>query len=68
MWDVHTYRHDFLGFTVWDVHTYGNDFLGFTVWDVHTYGNGFWDSPCGMYVPTEMISRIHRVGCTYLRK
>ena len=66
--DIHTYGNIFLGFTVWDVHTYGNDFLGFTVWDVHTYGNDFLDSSCGMYIPTEMISGIHRVGCTYLRK
>ena len=51
-----------------DIHTNGNVFLGFTVWDVHTFGNDFWDSPFGMYIPTEMISRIHRVGCTYLRK
>ena len=55
VWDVHTYGNDFLGFTVWDVHTYRNDFLGFTMWDVHTYGNVFWDSPCGMYMPREMI-------------
>ena len=25
------------------------------VWDVHTYGNDFWDLPCGMYIPAEMI-------------
>ena len=25
------------------------------MWDVHTYGNDFWDSPCGMYIPMEMI-------------
>ena len=55
VWGVHTYGNDFLGFTMWDVHTYGNDFLGFTVWDVHTYGNDFWDSPCGMYIPMEII-------------
>jgi len=42
--------------------------MRFTVWDEHTYGNYFWDSPCGMYIPTERISGIHRVGCTYLRK
>ena len=53
--DIHTYGNVFLGFTMWDVHTYGNDFLGFTVWDVHTYGNDFWDSPCGMYISTEMV-------------
>ena len=38
------------------------------MWDGHTYENNFWDSPCGMYIPTEMISGIHRVGCTYLWK
>ena len=27
MWDVHTYRNVFLGFTMWDVHTYGNDWV-----------------------------------------
>ena len=68
MWDVHTYGDDFLGFTMWDVHTYGNDFLGFTVWDVHTYGNDFLGLPCGVYIPMEMISGIHCVGCTNLRK
>ena len=28
----------------------------------------FWDSPCGMYIPTEMIFSDYCVGCTYLRK
>ena len=68
VWDVHKNRNVFLGLTVCDIHTNGNDFLGFTMWDIHTYGNDFWDLPCGMYIPMEMISGIHRVGCTYLRK
>ena len=68
VWDVHKNGNVFLGLTVCDIHTNGNVFLGFTVWDVHTYRNDFWDSPCGMYIPTEMISGIQRVGCTYLRK
>ena len=68
VWDVHKNGNVFLRLTVCDIHTNGNVFLGFTVWDVHTYGNDFWDSPCRMYIPTEMISGIHRVGCTYLRK
>ena len=55
MWDVHKNENVFLGLTVYDVHTYGFFFLGFTVWNVHTYGNIFWDSPCKMYIPTEMI-------------
>ena len=66
--DVHKNGNVFLGLTVCDIHTNGNVFLGFTVWDVHTYGNDFWDSSCGMYIPMEMIPRIQRVGCTYLRK
>ena len=68
VWDVHKNGNVFLGLTMCDIHTNGNIFLGFTVWDVHSYGNDLWDLPCGMYIPTEMISRIHRVGCTYLRK
>ena len=68
VWDVHKNGNVFLGLTVCDIHTNGNVFLGFTVWDVHTYGNDFLGLPCGMYIPTEMISGIHRVGCTYLRK
>ena len=55
VWDVHKNGNVFPGLTVCDIHTNRNVFLGFTVWDVHTYGNDFWDSPCGMYIPTEMI-------------
>ena len=55
VWDVRPNGNVFPGSTVWDVHKNGNVFLGFTVWDVHTYGNDFWDSPCGMYIPMEMI-------------
>ena len=43
---------------MWDVHTYENVFLGFTMSDVHTYGHDFLGLLCGMYIPTEMISRI----------
>ena len=68
MWDVHKNGNIFLGLTVCDKHTNGNVFLGFTVWDVHTYGNDLWDLPCGMYIPMETISEIHRVGCTYEQK
>ena len=28
----------------------------------------FWDSLCGMYIPTEMIFSDYHVGCTYLQK
>ena len=66
--DVHKAGNVFLGLSVCDIHTNSIVFLGFHVWVVHTYGNDFWDSPCGMYIPTEMIYGIHRVGCTYLRK
>ena len=68
VWDVHKNGNVFLGLTVCDIHTNGNVFLGFTVWDVHTYGNDFLGLPCGIYIPMEMISGIHRVGCTYLRE
>ena len=68
LWDVHKNGNIFLGLTMCDIHTNRNVFLGFTVWDVHTYENDFWDSPCGMNIPTEKISGIHRVGCTYLWK
>ena len=48
-------RNVFPGLTVWDVHKNGNVFLGLTVCDIHIE-NVFWDSSCGMYIPTEMIS------------
>ena len=62
VWDVHKNGNVFLGLTECDIHTNGNVFLGFTMWDVHTYGNDFLRLPCGMYIPTKMISGIHRVG------
>ena len=68
VWDVHTNENVFPGLTVWDVHKNGNVFLGLTVCDIHTYRIFFGDSPCGMYIPTEMFSGIYRVGCTYVRK
>ena len=55
VWDVHTNVNVFPGLTVWDVHKNGNVFLGLTVCDIHTNEMFFWDSPCGMYIPTEMI-------------
>ena len=58
----------FPGLTVWDVHKNGNLFLGLTVCDIHTNRIFFWDSPCGMYIPTKMIFSDYRVGCTYLWK
>ena len=68
VWDVHKNGNIFLGLTVCDIHTYRNVFLGFTVRYVHTYRYVFWDSPCGMYIPTEMFFSDYRVGCTYLGK
>ena len=68
VWDVQTNRNVFPGLTVWDVHKNGNVILGWNVCDIHTTEMIFWDSPCGMYIAMEMISGIHRVGCTYLRK
>ena len=55
VWDVRTNGNVFPGLTVWDAYKNRNIFLGLTVCDIHTYGNVFWDSPCGMYIPTEMI-------------
>ena len=53
--DIHTNGNVLPGLSVWDVHKNENVFLGLTVCDIHTNGNVFWDSPCGMYIPTEMI-------------
>ena len=54
VWDIHTNGNVFPELAVWDVHKNINEFLGLTMSVIHTYGNVF--------------SRIHRVGCTYLRK
>ena len=53
--DIHTNENVFPGLTVWNVHKNENVFLRLTVCDIHTYRIFFWDSPCGMYIPTEMF-------------
>ena len=55
VWDVRTNENVFHGLTVWDVHKNENVFLGLTVVINIRTEMFFWDSPCGMYIPTEMI-------------
>ena len=68
VWDVRLNGNVFPGLTVWDVHKNRKEFLGLTVCDIHTHGIIFWDSPCGMYIPMEIIFSDYRVRCTYLWK